>query len=282
MTTTTTATVKVAPKHIPVNGHPIKFRFAQQVIWTYLLTTIAVAAVAAVYYLLFEVKYSIGGHTLVYLKPGWDGLIKKPWWPVARHNYRNIGEGVVAAWLVKTLITDWRKHPEQRLSVRRMVILFVLLVEAAFVLVTAGIYLLDFAGPNAWHHFFHHHHLHTTVTMPGWLATWLAQYNWPALITGAVAGQILHRLWRPIGSTINLILLEHAAVKADKKGREPVWVRWPLMPPNVRERYSWINSGYHIRNPGKWPGRVAASVVVVVFALAVYGEYVLQIVAKHK
>lgn len=282
---TTTARGVHTAKHINVNGHPIRFRFAQQIAWSYIVTTIAVAAVAAVYYLLFEVRWpGYGHHTVLYLKPGWDGLINRPWWPTVRHAYRDIGEGIVAAWFVKTLITNWRKHPDQRLTIPKMIIQFVLVLVCAFWLITAGIYLLDFAGPNAWHAFFHHHHLHATVNLPGWLATWLAQYNWPALITGAIAGQVLHRLWRPIGSTINLILLERAVVKAERIRRaQPIWVRLPLMPPNVRERFAWtFRNDLSVRDPGKWPGRVATGIVVAVFGLAVYGEYVLQVVAKHK
>lgn len=279
----TTTTTRPAPKHIDVNGHRIRFRFGQQIAWTYILTTIAVAAVAGLYYLVLQVHWEIAGHTIMYLKPWWDHLITEPWWAVARHDYRNIGEGVVAAWLVKTLITNWRKHPDQRLTPWQMTTRFAGVTVAAFALVTAGIYLLDFAGPHAWRHFFHHHHLHAAVSMPPWLATWLAQYHWAALITGAVAGQVLHRIWRPIGNTINLIFIERAVVKAERKYREPIWVRWPLLPPTVRERFSWtFNTDLWVRDPGKWPGRVATSVVVVVFALAIYGEYVLQVVAKHK
>ncbi len=49
--------------------------------------------ISALYYLITQMDWTAGGHTVLFLKPQWDGLLKTTWWPVARHDIRDVYEG---------------------------------------------------------------------------------------------------------------------------------------------------------------------------------------------
>lgn len=274
--------VHKAPKHIEVNGHKIRLRFAQQIAWSVIFGTLALAAVAAVYYLLFETRYVIAGHQVVYLKPWWDSLgdrfVGSVHWVIYRHGLRDILEGVFGKFLVQSLVAKWSKHPDQRLSWHQMLARGITLVILAVILSLAGVWLLSYGFPHIWHHAFGHHHVSVTDS-----TGFLSEYDWPYLITGFIVGHILRAQWRPIGSTISLNFIEKAVTRSRETGRVPLWVKLPLMPPTVRERFSWImDEKLDCRDHGPWPGRFAYAAVAVFIALAGYGEYILQWVAKGR
>jgi hypothetical protein len=279
MTAAAVALPKI-PDRILVNGKAIKARLAQQVIFSYVITTLAVGAVAAGYFLLLQTNWHIGHHELFYLKAGWDGLFAASWWPVTRHALRNMGEAVLAALGVHALITKWQKHPYERLSGVRLVLRLAECLVYAFVLIVGGIYLLKFGGPQLWHKWFDNHTLQLHVHLTPWLSTFLSQYDVPTLILGFVIVYIIKWRWRPVGNTINLALLEGAVYRA--KGRTPFWVKYPVMPPSVRERFSWLQQVTPVsalKPQSDIIVKILTWVVGVAFLLAIYGEYILHIIA---
>jgi len=88
-----TAPVPSIPRHIKVNGHRIHLRLVQQLIWSAAAATAGAYVISALYYLITQVHWTTGGHTVLFLKPQWDGLLKTAWWPVARHDIRDVYEG---------------------------------------------------------------------------------------------------------------------------------------------------------------------------------------------
>src|SRR5215471_8126272 len=97
------------PRHIKVNGNRIHLRLAQQLIWSLAAATAGAYVISALYYLIIEVHWSYGGHTILYLRSSWHGLINASWWEIARHDLRNVFEGVLATLFVKSLMANWKK-----------------------------------------------------------------------------------------------------------------------------------------------------------------------------
>ena len=77
----------VPPKRIPVNGRPIRLRWLQQIIWSFLAANVGALIISALYYLIVQLRWHVGGHTFLYLKPDWDGLFNFRGWAAgpARH-----------------------------------------------------------------------------------------------------------------------------------------------------------------------------------------------------
>jgi hypothetical protein len=57
------------PKRIAVSGRPIRLRWLQQIIWSFLAANIGALIMVALSYLLVQLRWHVGGHTLLYLKP---------------------------------------------------------------------------------------------------------------------------------------------------------------------------------------------------------------------
>src|SRR5262245_23200727 len=53
----------VPPKRISVNGRPIRLRWLQQVIWSFLAANVGALIIAGLYYLVIQVRWHIGSHT---------------------------------------------------------------------------------------------------------------------------------------------------------------------------------------------------------------------------
>lgn len=275
----TTATVAV-PKHIKVAGHKIRFRLPQSVLWGIGLSLAAVGVMAGGYYLLLQTRYVIGGHQILYLKPWWDGLFKQDWWTNYRHGVRNVGEGVLAAIAVHTFISPWRKHPDERLSGVALAVRGVVCLVLALALIIVGVWIVDYAGPWAWHALLGHRHV-TAGHGPSWIGTVLSGINWQSFVLGFVVTHAARFIWRPVGNTISLSLLEGSVYRA--QGRTPLWVRLPLAPPAVRERFTWIQQNTTSPKPHRdIATRVLLWIVVLCLPLAGYGEYVLHVIAKGK
>jgi len=250
---------------ILVDGHKIHFRHVQQLLWAAILTTLGTGAVAAVYYIVTQTDVNVAGHHLWYLKPGWDHLVSRSWWPVARHQIRDIGEGVIAAFAVHTfLVSGWRKHADERLAGTALARRVTLVAVCTLVLMAGGIALTTFVLPSRW------------------LVTTGGQFDWVTLALGFVIVHIVRVLWRPVGNTINADFTEGAVYRAEKRDRDPLWVRLPLMPPSVRERFAWTRQehGKECKPHFDVITKVLMLAVVVAFCLSVYGEYILHVVAK--
>lgn len=274
--------VPAIPRHIKVNGHRIHLRLVQQLIWSFAAATAGAYVISAVYYLITQVDWTSNGHTIFYLKPQWDGLIHASWWPVARHDIRDVYEGALATLFVKSLMANWKKAQGEEVGAFRLVTAPLLIIIAALPVVIAGIWVINFAGPWLWHHLFHHHVLHLSVVLPRWLATYLSTWTWQPVLIGVIAGLVVHRLYRPIGNTVQLFFISIAVSRARATGRIPVWVRRPLTPPVIRERFAWMmENDVPVEKHGIWIKIVTPVMSVILVALAVYGGYIRLWLAKH-
>jgi len=272
-----------APRHVLVNGHRIRFRFVQQIAWSAAAATIGAYMVSAVYYLLFETRWHAGGHTILYLKPRWDHLLSYRWWQPARHDIRDVYEGVFATLFVRSLVAKWRRYHGARVGPVRMALSPLVIFLAALPVVLVGIWLIDISGPALWHHIAGHRVLHAHVALPGWLSAYLSLWNWQPLLIGIAAGLVVHRVYRPVGNTVQLVMVERAVSRARRTGRQPVWVRLPLMPPVVRERFCYLtDDNIPVESHGRWIAVVTPVMVTVLFLLAAYGAYVRLIIAHGR
>ncbi len=270
------------PRHIKVNGHRIHQRLVQQLIWSFAAATAGAYIISALYYLITQVHWTSDGHTVLYLKPGWDGLLNTGWWPVARHDLRDVYEGVLATLLVKSLMANWKRKNLEEVGAFRLITAPLLIIVAALPIVIVGIWAVNFAGPWVWHHTVGHRVVHLAVHLPSWLDTYLSAWNWQPLIIGIIAGLVVHRLYRPVGNTVQLYFIERAVTRARATGTTPVWVRYPLTPPVVRERFAWmIDSEIQVERHGAWIRIVAPVMTGVFILLALYGAFIRLWFAKH-
>ena len=86
----------VPPKRIQVNGRPIRLRWLQQIIWSFVAANVGALVIVALYYLFVQLRWHVGGHTFLYLKPDWDNLFSFGGWAADRHDIRNVYEAVLA------------------------------------------------------------------------------------------------------------------------------------------------------------------------------------------
>ena len=274
---TVTAALPAVPRHIKVNGHRIHLRLVQQLIWSLAAATAGAYVISALYYLILEVKYGT-----FWLKPGWDGLINASWWTLARHDIRDVYEGALATLFVKSLMANWKKAHGERVGAFRLAAAPFVIMAIALPIVIVGVWVINFAGPWVWHHAVHHRPLHLSVTLPAWLSTYLSTWNWQPLLIGIITGLFVHRFYRPIGNTIQLFFIEIGVNRARATGKIPGWVRHPLTPPVLRERFAWMmDNNVPIERHGAWI-KIVAPVMTVIFAvLALYGGYIRLWFAKH-
>jgi hypothetical protein len=279
----TTATAAPAiPRHIKVNGHRIHLRLVQQLIWSFVAATAGAYIISALYYLIIQVDWTSGGHAILHLKPQWDGMFKTAWWPVARHDIRDVYEGVLATLFVKSLMANWKKAHGERVGAIRLITAPLLIIVAALPIVVAGIWVINFAGPWLWHHLFHHHVLHLSVGLPSWLDTYLSTWDWQPELIGVIAGLVVHRLYRPIGNTVQLFFISLGVTRARATGRIPIWVRRPITPPVIRERFTWMmENNVPVEKRGAWVAVIAPVMTVILVLLALYGGFIRLWIAKH-
>ena len=279
---TVTAALPAIPRHITVNGHRIHLRLVQQLIWSVAAATAGAYIISALYYLITQVNWTYNGHTIMYLKNDWDYLFNTSWWEAARHDIRDVYEGALATLFVKSLMANWKKAHLERVGAFRLVTAPLLIMVVTLPIVVAGIWVINFGGPWLWHHTVGHRVLHLSVTLPAWLNTYLSTWNWQPLVIGIITGLVVHRLYRPIGNTVQLFFIEIGVTRARSTGKIPVWVRNPLTPPVIRERFAWMmDNDVPVERHGAWIKVVAPVMTITLFILAVYGGYIRLWVAKH-
>lgn len=204
-----------------VSGRPVKFRRFQQLIWVGMSALLGAGFIAGLYYLGFQEDY----HNLIpslpkgtSAKTWWDsgmGFIHSAHWPDDRHALRNLGEPALWVMVGATLLGKARTHPRFLLPPWALVLAPLVLL----VMLIAG------AVGIAW------------VTVQGPLSHVSNIFSWQDLVLGGLLGQVLHRFWSPIGSTIRYLVVARAV----RTGRTPLWVTLPLMPPAWREMYSELD-----------------------------------------
>jgi hypothetical protein len=278
----------VPPKRIPVNGRPIRLRWLQQIIWSFVAANVGALIISALYYLFVELRWHVGGHTILYLKRDWDNLFRFHGWAADRHDLRDVYEAVLATLFVKSLLANWRKH-DRRAPAWYVAISPFLIVIVAFPIVAAGILLINYGLPDVWHALLAHHTLHNPVHLPyrvAWLGTYLSGYPWQALVIGVLAGLAAHWVYAPAGNTVQLYFIGRSvdrtrdAIAAGEEGPHQHLPRWPW-PPVIRERAAWIMD-HNLPVPDRTRDiRLAVRVMTVILAaLAIYGGYVRYVIAK--
>lgn len=255
----------VPPKHIKVGGHKIHFRIGQSLLWTVVVTSLTVAAVAAVYYLVTQLG-------IFFAKSTWDSLFPYSWWPSYRHGLRDIGEPVAAAMLVHSLIyAGWKKHPEAESGLRLGVHAVVSLVSA-FVMIIAGTGLIDYVLPAS---------ARSSSSNTGIAGTLDLKSFAIAFAFSFIVVHFVRFAWAPVGNAISLAFTESAVRHA--RGKLPLWVRRPLAPPAMRERFVWEQE---TMTPAELAGGHDFATRLLMIAAFLYvplagdGEYVLHVVAK--
>jgi hypothetical protein len=278
----------VPPKRILVHGRPIRLRWLQQIIWSFVAANAGALIISALYYLFVELRWHIGGHTILYLKHDWDNLFSFHGWAADRHDLRNVYEAVLATLFVKSLLANWRKH-DRRAPAWYVLISPLLIVIVTFPIVAVGILLINYGLPDVWHALFAHRALHNPVHMPHrleWLGTYLSGYPWQALVIGVLAGLAAHWVYAPAGNTVQLYFIGRSvdrtrdAIAASEDHPHRHLPRWPW-PPVIRERAAWIMDN-NLPVPDRTRDiRLAVRVVTVVLAaLVIYGGYVRYVIAK--
>ena len=278
----------VPPKRILVNGTPIRLRWLQQILWSLLAANVGALIISALYYLFVQLRWQVGGHTILYLKPDWDNLFRFHGWPADRHDVRNVYEALLATLFVKSLLANWRKH-NRHAPAWYVAISPLLIVVVAFPIVAAGIWLINYGLPDLWHASVGHHVLRNPVHFPhplAWFGTYLAGYPWQPLAIGIVAGLVVHRVYAPAGNTVQLHFIGRAvdatrdAIAAGETNPYRHLPRWPW-PPVIRERAWWImQNGLPVPDRTRSIRWAVWLMVVVSAALAIYGGYVRYVVAK--
>jgi hypothetical protein len=283
-------TAVAVPKRILVNDKPIRLRWAQQAAWGFVAANIGALIISALYYLFIELRWHIGSHTFLYLKPDWDKLFTYKGWNADRHDVRNVYEGVFATLFVKSLLANWKKArweaPGWYVAVSPVLILI-----AAFIPVAVGIFLINHAGPWIWQQWAltHGHVIHNPVHLNGRLSalgTYLSGYPWQPAAIGVLTGLVVHRVYAPAGDTVQMYFVgrsvdrtRDALKRGDPDARRHL-PRWPL-PPTIRERAAWImEQDLPVRDR---TGSITAAVwfaVIVLGSLAGYGGYIRYVVAK--
>ncbi len=276
----TTGTAElVPPKRIEVNGAPIRFRLVQQLVWSFLAANAGSLIIAALYYLLTQINWHIGAHKVLYLKNDWDHLFSFRGWPQDRHDVRDVYEGALATLFVKSLLANWRKYGERRVGPVRLVAAPLVIIAVAAPIVVAGIYVINYGGPWLWRRVFHHHAIHAPVSPPGWLAAYLSAWNWQPVLIGIITGLVVHRIYAPVGNTVQLFFIERQVDKTRDTGTDHR-PRWPL-PPVIRERYAWIiGNDLPVHDRGRWAGRLIPIMAFLLAALMIFGAVVRYYIAK--
>jgi hypothetical protein len=279
---------RTPPRRILVNGRPIRLRWLQQVIWSFLAANVGTLIIAALYYLFVQLRWHVGGHTFLYLKPDWDNLFRFRGWAADRHDLRDVYEAVLATLFVRSLLANWRKR-DRRAPAWYVVISPLLIVVAAFPVVVAGIWLINHGLPYAWHALFAHRALHNPVHLRhrlAWLGTYLSGFPWQPALIGILAGLVVHRVYAPAGNTVQLYFVGRAvdrtrdAIAAGERDPNRHLPGWPWAP-LIRERAAWIMQN-DLPVPDRtrditWAVRIVTAVLL---ALAAYGGYVRYVVAK--
>lgn len=207
------------------SGGHVHFRRTQMLLWSVVAAVLGAGFIAGLYYLVLEMHWYVHIGALHWngftLKNWWDNLSSSPNWATYRHTaFRDIPESAFATMGVLTLLVK-PKWWETKVGTLRLATAPVVLILSTFAMGLAGTWLLHFGLPEG-------------------ARTFLAHGQAGNLILGFLIGRILHRFWAPVGATIQSKLLGRTVTASYRRKSIPVWVRYPLTPPVVRERFSKI------------------------------------------
>lgn len=267
-------------RRLLVSGRHVRARGLQMTAWSAAAGFLGAAFVAGLYFAVLEVRWYVHvgpvHFQLFWLKPWWDsgmGFVRSGNWPLYRHvAFRDLPEPAFATMAVMTLLARPRWW-DTRVGTARLVTAPLILVAATFAMGLGGVWLLDFALPDAWHAAF------SAAGHPGFRvpAGPLGKLQLPELALGFLMGRALHRLWAPVGATLQGYQLDRAVARAQGRGRAPLWVSLPVMPPVIRERFSQMwregRSGTAGGRVNRWVIGAMTLLIVLVTALGVTAHY---------
>jgi len=250
--TTQAVPVRRRKKERPlVNGHPIRFRRTQQLIWTGLSVLLGAGFIAGLYWLFLQQNYPWGS-----AKVWWDsgmGFIHSGNWAAYRHGVRDGGEPALWVMVGATLLGKAKTNP--KLLPGWLLVLAPVLLLALIIAGTLGIIWLTQFGPLS--------HVPNPL-------------SWQEIALGALLGRMLHFLWAPIGNTVRYRIADNAAARAGV----PLWVRRPLLPPVWRELWAELRARYEAsgmslkeRTDKHRQSRVLVPVIIALFLfVAIVGD----------
>lgn len=256
----TTATLEKHKYGALPNGHYIHARTVQTILWSVVAGLLGAGFIAGLYFGILEVNWH-----LFWLKPDWDGLFKNSWWPTYRHiAFRDIPEPAFATLGVYTLLAK-PKYWEKKVATWRLAVTPFAVIILTLALGVLGTYLLYFA-PWA------HNHQFSNVVMFHALGN---------LALGFIIGHAMRYLWLPVGATLQGRILEGGADRAAARHRAPLWVKQPLSPPVIRERFTKLYEAskgvvgdlYEHNTARKWFIFAGVVVFLVVTALGLTAEH---------
>lgn len=260
----------------------------QMIMWGVILAQLAVPIGSAVYYLGTQVSYKTqakGGQDITIYgsadKPGdwWDRLpnhlqaifhnqmfgITSParpkLWITASHDIRHVIIGFVVGLLVGSLTVGLKKY--KRRTAWQMILSVPIAFLAAITTATGLIVILTLAGAgdalNKW----------GLSTGNAYVASWIGSGALLVTLIGVLSGLVAKRILAPTFSTIQLLSLE------DRIGEGRKVPRW--FPANYKRRHGYlIESGHECKSHGKYMGVFLVTIAPFLFALAVYGTYLLS------
>ncbi len=231
-------------EHIPVNGHPIKFRLVQALGWGTVVAAIGAAIIAGLYFNVLQVPWHMpfglfGLDAHYSLKAWWDGWNPMPWlgqWTLFRHGYRNDGEPALATLFVLVLTASGGVAVGRKMGKFRMATGPLVLLIMAFLLITGSIWLQFYGLPHLWHHLFG-----TFRVAPGgpWPKIWAVAET---AAFGIIVGRLLKTYWKPIAGHLQASVMDREVDRYWQGGGGdlPYWVRHPVAPPGLRETFCKI------------------------------------------
>ena len=283
-----------------LTGKNVRGRFIQSAYWGLSIGFLAAAIIFGFYDGILQIRWYVHIGSLYFqifwLKGWWDHLIRYPWWTLYRHGaFRDLAGPAIATVGAKTVMAA-RKHWNTRVSGLEVAGRGLAVLGLTFALGVLGIWLIDFSLPAAWAW------VTSAVGHPGFKvsAHFLGKLSVPQLFLGLfVIGPVVHRVWAPAGATLQGALMDWAvdrkqsvvqqasadlaasipgngksismdeAVVIDRAGWHiiPAWVRLPLAPPVIRERFSEMWRGNEQVKTRK--GHRAAIMILAVFLFLV-------------
>lgn len=237
------------PKHVLVNGHKIHLRLLQNVLWLIAAGFAALLIISGLYLVVFQIDWhwfftfpSLFGHRWFIfghhfhlqgpnLKHWWDNLFHKRWWREVRHGSRNAYEGVAALPLLKWAAFAGKRYWAEHVSGWSVVwrLPAALIAGAAGILAGLWVVVYGFAMLTQWK-------LHVAYTAPSDKVQELL-----FAVLGLVVAQATTRIWRPAASYIQGYWADQLAGLRTWAYGTPFAVRYPVLPPAMRERAQWLH-----------------------------------------
>lgn len=272
------------PGHVLMpNGHRIRFYWLQTHAWALFWGLLAATYIAGLYFGFWEVPWTFGPlHVSWDLKQWWDA---GTWWPrflghwaLYRHTaFRDQLEPGLGTLVALTVVVRNSRLWEKRVGPARLVLTPPLVLAVTIVLSTLGVWLNYFGLPDAWAHVTAALG-HPGFALDGWFS-WAGKLSVFTILWGVGIGVVLHKLWAPVGATLQGSAVDWLADRAHARKRVPVYVKEPLSPPPARERFMQLyddsdaTTAVPVSTLMRWLVALFLVQFILVTALGITGHY---------